>query len=310
MTQHAILNPPIPNTVRDRFVWGNLHGASLGLALSALLEKSKVPVLIVAPDTLTSSRLEYELRFFHQSQNIIHFPDWETLPYDQFSPHQDIISERLASLHQIPHLQQGAIITSISTLMHRLAPREFLEGHTFLLKEKDTFDIESACLRLTKVGYQRVDQVREHGEFAVRGSIVDLFPMGVDAPFRIDLFDDEIDSIRTFSPENQRTLDKVEQIQLLPANEFPLNAQSIELFRQAWRQAFSGNPLNCATYSDVTEGICTPGIEYYLPFFFKETATLFDYLPNNCLIIQLGETFKKAEEFWHEAQTRYQQRRY
>ncbi len=310
MTNQNVFSPPIPTKQGERLVWGNLYGASIGLALSSLLETIQAPVLIVAPDTLSSSRLEYELRFFNQDQPIVHFPDWETLPYDQFSPHQDIISERLAALYHIPQMKQGAIITSISTLMHRLAPRETLEGHTFLVKEKDKFDIHSARLRFEKTGYRCVEQVREHGEFAVRGSIIDLFPMGAESPFRIDLLDDEIDSIRTFFPDTQRTLEKVAEIQMLPANEFPLNDASIERFRQAWRQEFSGNPLNCPMYQDITEGISTPGIGYYLPFFFQETQTLFDYLPTNCVIIQIGEIFKKSEEFWHEIQTRYEQRRH
>ncbi len=304
------LHPPLPQKMGQHIRWGNLYGASTGLALSTAISQSATPVIIITPDTFTATRLEYELRFFHHEQPIIHFPDWETLPYDQFSPHQDIISERIAALYKIPHLQKGAVITSISTLMQRLSPRAYLEGNTFLLNTGEKFDLHVARSRLSNAGYRAVDQVREHGEFAVRGSIIDLFPMGSDTPYRIDLFDDIIDSIRTFSPETQRTLEKTEKIQLLPAKEFPLTDEAIDHFREAWRAEFTGNPLNCPLYQDITEGIATPGIEYFLPLFFNESQTFFDYLPENSLLIQIGDIHKKTEEYWHEIQSRYEQRRY
>jgi transcription-repair coupling factor (superfamily II helicase) len=304
------LQPPIPDAARQKIVWSNLQGAGAGLALSAVVAAGKQPVLIVTPDTLTATRLEYELQFFHPGQPIVHFPDWETLPYDQFSPHQDIISERLAALYKMPAQTQGAIVTPISTLLQRLPPRDYLDANTFLLNKGDKFDLHGARQRLTKAGYRAVDQVREHGEFAVRGSIIDLFPMGSDTPFRLDLFDDEIESIRTFSTENQRSLETLPNIQILPAKEFPLNDSAIERFRQAWRERFTGNPLNSPIYQDITEGICTPGIEYYLPLFYETTETLLDYLPANTLIVQFGDTHAKAEEFWREITTRYEQRRY
>lgn len=263
------LHPPIPDPSKQRLVWGNLSGASMGLALSSLVTESQQPIVIITADSLTAMRLEYEIPFFQkQSLPVIHLPDWETLPYDHFSPHQDIISNRLSALNQIPYLEQGVIITPVTTLMHRLTPRDFLEGNLFLLKKGDKLNIDTTRLRLEKAGYHCVNQVKEHGEFAVRGSIVDLFPMGSEWPYRIDLFDDEIDSIRTFSPETQRSSDKVDKIEMLPAKEFPLHDDAIEFFRQNWRSQFTGNPLNCPVYQDITEGICTPGIEYYLPLFF------------------------------------------
>jgi transcription-repair coupling factor (superfamily II helicase) len=310
MTTANPIFPPIPSSQGTIMHWGNLHGASIGLALSAIITEHKLPVVVIAPDTLAATRLEYELRFFHQAENIIHFPDWETLPYDQFSPHQDIISERLAALAKIPDLKQGAIVTPITTLMQRIAPRDYLEGNTFILHKGQQFDLQAARERLTRAGYRYVPQVREHGEFAVRGSIIDLFPMGSDEPFRIDLFDNEIDSIRIFSTETQRSMAAVDNIELLPAKEFPLDESAIERFRQAFRQQFSGNPLNAMIYQDVSEGICPPGIEYYLPFFFEKTQTLFDYFPANSLIIQLGDIPQKADEFWQEIQMRYEQRRH
>ncbi|MFZ2314282.1 MAG: transcription-repair coupling factor [Gammaproteobacteria bacterium] len=311
MPINDIFHPTLPTNPGEKKYWSNLLGASLGLSISNALANTQQPVLIIAPDNLTVAHLLEELQFFgNREEHLIHFPDWETLPYDHFSPHQDIISERLAALHRIPYLQQGAIITTASTLMHRLPPRTFLDGHSFLLKTGDQLNIDILRTNLTRAGYHAVSQVREHGEYAVRGSIIDLFPMGSTTPFRLDLFDNEIDTIRLFSPESQRSLDKIEEIRLLPAKEFPLTEEAIELFRQHWRGQFSGNPLTQPIYQDITEGICTPGIEYYLPFFFEETATLFDYLPTNTIIINLGHTPTKAAEFWQEIKNRYEQHKY
>lgn len=305
------LDPPFSKQTKGRFIWGNLNGASSGLCISSLAKQCERPVILIAADSLTASRLGNELQFFYTERadkTLMDFPDWETLPYDQFSPHQDIISNRLTALHTIPDLLNGIVITSITTLMHRVMPREFLEKNIFLLNAGERLTIEATRLRLEKAGYRAVEQVREHGEFAVRGSIIDLFPMGSSLPFRIDLFDNEIDSIRTFSPDTQRTIDKTDKIALLPAKEFPLTEEAIELFRQQWRRQFSGNPLNCPVYHDISDGICAPGIEYYFPFFFNKTNTLFDYFPANSVILTVGDVHAKAEEFWQEIQTRYEQR--
>ncbi|MCC2666384.1 MAG: transcription-repair coupling factor [Gammaproteobacteria bacterium] len=296
-----------------RFSWGNLWGASRGLALHSVIVRNKQLVVIITPDTRTAIRLQEELEFFNAIQDrlpIIHFPDWETLPYDPFSPHQDIVSSRLSALNTIPTLSQGAIIIPIATVMQRLAPRDFLDSAIFSLKKGDKLNINSARQRFEKAGYYCVEQVCRHGEFAVRGAIVDLFPMGCDLPYRLDLFDDEIDSIRTFSPDTQRSLEKVNYIALLPAKEFPLNEKAIELFRQQWRSQFNSHPLNCPIYNDMSEGICSPGIEYYLPLFFEsqKTASLFDYLPQNSVMITIGDVHDKAVEFWKEIQERYEQR--
>lgn len=308
MSLADIFNPPAPLDAGQSSIWKNLYGASLGLALSNLINTKKQPLLIVAPDSLTVAKLQEELHFFSNSAEFTAiFPDWETLPYDHFSPHQDIISERLTALNRIPTMQHGAILTTVATLLQRLSPRDYLDAHSFLLKTGDKLNIEQLRTRLTHAGYQSVSQVREHGEFAIRGSIIDLYPMGSTTPFRIDLFDDEVDSIRLFSTDTQRSLDKVNDITLLPAKEFPLTTASIDYFRHAWREQFGGNPLKCPTYQDISEGICAPGIEYYLPLFFKETATLFDYLPKNTLIITLGDIDAKANDVWHEINMRYNQ---
>src|SRR3990167_3322976 len=265
-----VFYPPVPQQPGQSFIYKNLHGASLGLALSNVIASNNQPILIVAPDSLAVTRLIEELHFFSgQTDQALIFPDWETLPYDHFSPHQDIISERLTALHRIPSMTNGGIITTVSTLMQHVSPRDYLDAHSFLLKIGDKLNIDNLRARLTHAGYIAVSQVREHGEFAIRGSIIDLFPMGSKTPYRIDLFDDVVDSIRLFSTETQRSLEKINDIRLLPAKEFPLTDEAIEHFRHEWRDQFGGNPLKCPTYQDISEGICSPGIEYYLPLFFK-----------------------------------------
>jgi transcription-repair coupling factor (superfamily II helicase) len=311
MQNTDIFHPPLPKDPGDSLVWTNLHGASTGLVLGMAIAQTKRPLLIIAPDSLYVSHLIDELHFFSgQTEDFVHFPDWETLPYDHFSPHQDIISERLTALYRLPSMQKGAIITTISTLMHRLPPKDYLDGYSFLLKTGDKLNIDILRTRLTNAGYHSVSQVREHGEFAIRGSIIDLFPMGTKTPFRIDLFDDEVDSIRLFSPDTQRSTEKIPSIRLLPAKEFPLTEDAIEHFRQTWRSQFSGNPLKSPIYQDISEGICSPGIEYYLPFFFDNTVTLFDYLPEHTLIVTIGDREAKEREFWQEIASRYEQARF
>lgn len=311
MQKSDIFHPPLPKGSGDVSIWNNLHGASIGLSLSSLILENKRPILIIAPDNLYVSHLIEELEFFTGSHHhTLVFPDWETLPYDHFSPHQDIISERLAALYRFPNLKQGAVITTVATIMQRLAPHDFLNQNSFLLKLDDILDLSAFKTRLTEAGYHHVSQVREHGEFAIRGSIIDLYPMGGGTPYRIDLFDNEIETIRLFSPDTQLSLEKINEIRMLPAKEFPLTEEAIEHFRQAWRRQFSGNPLKSAMYQDITEGICSPGIEYYLPLFFEKTETLFDYLPKDTLIVTIGDTQTKAEEFWQEISLRYEQGRH
>lgn len=301
----------MPDNSNKHLSWHLPHGASAALALNNAMTQSKRPLLVCAPDSLTAAHLLDELTFFGGGkQNILHFPDWETLPYDHFSPHQDIISARLSALYHLPAMQHGMIITTVSTLMQRVPPAEHLNAHTFLLKTGDTLNPDQLRTRLTEASYHHVSQVREHGEFAIRGSIIDIYPMGSSEPFRIDLFDNEIDSIRHFSPDTQRSGDKIETINLLPAREFPMTEAGIDKFRQAFRTEFSGNPLKSSLYQDVSEGICPPGIEYYLPFFFAETATLFDYLPTDTLLVTMQNTHEKAQECWHEIQSRYELCRY
>lgn len=311
-TQNAnIFNPPLPQNGHS-YVWRNLHGSSIGLALASAISQANYPLLIVVPDNLFASRLLDDFQFFapKDQHSIMLFPDWETLPYDYFSPHQDIISERLATLFRLMSIRNGAVIVTISTLLHRLAPRDYLEGQGFFLKVGDQLNIDILKTRLIKANYRHVNQVKEHGEFAIRGSIIDLFPMGSQTPFRIDLFDKEIDSIRIFAIETQRSTEKVQEIHLLPGREFPMNEQAIEFFRQQWRSHFVGNPLHCPVYQDISEGLNSPGIEYYLPLFFDKTNSLFDYLPSDTCVVTIGNISLKIAEFWQEISSRYEQGRF
>ncbi|MGY8830475.1 MAG: transcription-repair coupling factor, partial [Pseudomonadales bacterium] len=209
---------------------------------------------------------------------VLHFPDWETLPYDLFSPHQDIISQRIAALYRLPELKHGVLVVPITTALHRLAPKRFLLGSSLVMQVSQQLDVNQMRGNLEAAGYRCVDTVYEHGEFAVRGALIDLFPMGSSQPYRIDLFDDEIETLRTFDPETQRSIDKVESIKLLPAREFPLEKKAVTDFRGRFRERFDVDFRRCPIYQDLSTGITPAGIEYYLPLFFEETATLFDYL--------------------------------
>lgn len=304
-----LLQPVLPSPTKAQHRAGQLYGSAQGLLLAQAAKQHDGPLLVVTDDVISAQRLEQEIRFYLGSSTlpVLHFPDWETLPYDSFSPHQDIVSERLKTLHRLPEFKQGVLLVPVATLMQRIAPREFLDGNHLELKVGDQFDIEAWRLRLEKSGYRNVSQVIEHGEFAVRGAIIDLFPMGSRQPYRIDLFDDEIDTLRTFDPETQRSVDSIDQIQLLPAREFPLNDTSIALFRKQFRHFFDGDPQRSLIYREVSAGNVPGGIEFYLPLFFEQTACLTDYLPDTTLVVQLNDTLHAAEQFWQEIQSRYRQ---
>lgn len=267
------------------------------------------PVLVIAPNISLISQLEQELQFFAGDANltILTFPDWETLPYDHFSPHQDIISQRLLTLYKLLSLKKGIVLVSINTIMHRIAPRDYIAKHSFILHVHEDLAPEQLAEDLTNKNYHRVNQVIQHGEFAVRGSIIDVFPMGSALPFRIDFFDDSVDSIREFDPETQKSSQTLDEIMLLPAREYPLNKQGITHFQQNWPNFFRRELSNCPLYQNIMSGISFPGIEYYLPLFFGQTRTLFNYLPKNSLIIKIGELNQPAEIFWQEINARYDQ---
>lgn len=304
----------LPSKIDVKQTWGQLYGSSLSLALAEYCHQTTGVKLLVAPDNLAASQLLEELKFFlaneNNQQEILLFPDWETLPYDRFSPHQDIISERLLTLSRLQQTTNAIVITAASTLMHRLCPPAFITKHGLVLAEGQTIHIEQFRQQLEQAGYHCVNKVLEHGEFAVRGAIIDLYPMGSTLPFRIELFDDTVDSLRLFDPENQLTIERIDRIQVLPAREFPLNEQSIALFRRNFRELFSGNPSQCPIYDSVSNGQFPSGIEYYLPLFFDETATFFDYLPVEASLCLIEAIPEQAEQFWRELNTRYEQRNY
>jgi len=306
-----VLSYPATN---KKQTWGQLPGCSLPLALADYCQQQAGISLLVAPDNLSAGQLLNELRFFLAptpgAPELLFFPDWETLPYDQFSPHQDIISERLATLSRLQHSKNAIVISSVSTLMHRLCPPSFLHQHAFVLKQGQTLDLQVFRDRLQQAGYRNVNKVLEHGEYALRGAIIDVFPMGSSIPFRIELFDDEIDSLRQFDTETQRTIAKIDHIELLPAREFPLNETSITLFRRNFREQFSGNPGLSPIYEAVTEGQYPAGIEYYLPLFFEQAVTIFDYLPAQARIALIEDIPAQGETFWHELVQRHDQRAY
>jgi len=305
-------HPALPRHADTALHWGGLHGASSALAVVNAASQHTGLTLAMVPDGQTALRLEAELRFFAGANgpDILVFPDWETLPYDVFSPHQDIISQRLATLYRLPAQRRGLLLVPVATLIQRLAPRAYLDGHSLLLRVGETLDQDALRRRLEAAGYACVSQVTEHGDFAVRGAIIDLFPMGAAQPYRIDLFDDEVESIRTFEPETQRSIAKVETVELLPAREFALDKAAITQFRQAFRSRFEGDPQRSLIYREVSNGSAPGGIEYYLPLFFEQTETLFDYLPPSALIIQFEGAQVALTAFWTQVQERYDQRRH
>ncbi len=310
MTENSTFSPTLPTSPKGHLCWTGLRGSSRGLALARAAESADGPLVLLVPDSRSATVLEDEIRFFLSADSlpVLHFPDWETLPYDLFSPHQDIISERLASLCRLPNLKRGILLVTVATAMLRLCPRSYLDANAFLLGVGERLDIDAFRQRLEAVGYRCVSQVMEHGEFAVRGSLIDLYPMGSEIPYRIDLFDDEVDSIRGFDPENQRSSEKLDNLQLLPAREFPLNEEGIAGFRSRWRAGFSGDPMGHTVYREVSAGVAPAGIEYFLPLFFECSESLFDYLPANSIMVSLEHSDDAARLCWQELEERHEQR--
>ncbi len=305
------LVPVLPPDHRQALNWDRLHGASPALVIAAAAARYRGLVLAVAPDSQIALRLEMELRVFGGADlEILAFPDWETLPYDVFSPHQDILSQRLATLYRLPRRRRGVLVVPVATLMQRLAPRDYLDRYALMLTVGERLDRDTFRRRLEAAGYISVSQVAEHGEFATRGAILDLFPMGGARPYRIELFDDEVESIRDFDPETQLSVAKVERIELLPAREFALDPETIARFRQSWRRQFEGDPRRGPVYREVSAGHAPGGIEYYLPLFFEQTATLFDYLPESTLAIRLEGVAAAMAAFQEQIMDRYEQRRH
>jgi len=299
----------------ERRVLGHLSGCGIGFTLATLIEQHAGVVLAIVPDFLMAAALEAELSFFlrkdtEHSIPILSFPDWETLPYDTFSPHQDIISERLSTLYQLQCLKRGVLVVPIQTLMYRLCPKEYLIQNALVISKGDTIELDALRMTFLSNGYRCTSQVMEHGEFAVRGSILDLFPMGTEVPYRLDLLDNEIETIRAFDVETQRSLNKVDQLRLLPAKEFPLTKAAISTFRTRWRDQFEGDPQCCTIYLDVTEGHASPGLEYYLPLFFERLSNLFEYCPSDSLIVPIEMNEALVTQWLLQVKMRYEQYRH
>ncbi|HEX7030510.1 MAG TPA: transcription-repair coupling factor [Gammaproteobacteria bacterium] len=305
-----LLKPELPaNGQATR--WGQLYGAAPALAIAEAAQRDERPLLVICSGAQSAERLEAELAFLLEGANlpVFPFPDWETLPYDVFSPHQDIVSRRLATLNRLEGMKRGVVVATAGALLNRLAPRSWLDGASFVMDVGEQLDVEALSLRLENSGYARVSQVMEHGEFAVRGSLIDIFPMGSPLPFRIDLFDDEIDSIRSFDPETQLSKEKLDNIRLLPAREFPLHKDAIRDFRTRYRARFEGDPARSQIYKSVSDGIAPAGIEYYLPLFFEQTSSLFDYLPKNTVICEFDTVADAFEDARTQIEDRFEQRR-
>jgi transcription-repair coupling factor (superfamily II helicase) len=289
-------------------VWSHLLGSSRGLAIAQAARLHPGPLLVVCQDARSVQHLDDELRFYlgeNSTVPLLPFPDWESLPYDAFSPHPDIISERLLTLYRLPELKQGIVLVAATTLQHRLVPAAYVSGHTFLLETGQTLEIDIFRARLSQAGYHAVAQVVEPGEYAIRGGLVDVYPVGATMPYRLDLFGDTIESIRVFDPDTQRSGDRLTAMRLLPAREAPLNAEAIQRFRQSYRVEFEGDPQKSTLYREVSKGAAPAGIEYYLPLFFETTATLFDYLPDSTLCVLEDGLTNSTETFWRDTGERY-----
>lgn len=289
----------------QRFTQPMPHGSGDAALLAALAQQPMGRMLtILCAQPADAQRLLVELKFFAPTLRVHQFPDWETLPYDTFSPHQDLISERLATLYQVTQGECDVLLVPASTALYRLAPTAYLAAHTFFFKQGEVLHEAHLRTQLTTAGYSLVSQVMSPGEYSVRGGLIDLFPMGSSLPYRLDLMGDEIESIRTFDPDSQRSLFPTKEVRLLPGREFPLDEASRTAFRGRWRETFEGDPSRTTVYKDIGHGIPSAGIEYYLPLFFEQTATLFDYLPETTQLVLHGDAETTIQRFLQDAQQR------
>ncbi|MDC9592247.1 transcription-repair coupling factor [Xenorhabdus sp. IM139775] len=298
----------LPERRGDTRYLGHLTGAACAVECAEIIDRHSGPILLVTRDMQNALRLRDEIQqFTHAPINTM--SDWETLPYDSFSPHQEIISNRLSTLYHLPFMTKGALILPVNTLMQRVCPHAYLKGHALIMHKGQRLSRDKLRTELEQAGYRSVEQVLEHGEFATRGALFDLFPMGSESPYRIDFFDDEIDSLRTFDVDTQRTLAEVEKISLLPAHEFPTDQAAIELFRRQWREQFEVRRDAEHVYQQVSKKMLPAGIEYWQPLFFEQPLpAIFDYLPENTLLITQNLT-TAAERFWQDAKQRFERRK-
>ncbi|HUH31847.1 MAG TPA: transcription-repair coupling factor [Rhodanobacter sp.] len=300
--------PALPTTPKQRRYWTPPYGSARALLVAEAARAHSGLLVAVTRDTLRARALEAELKIFTGGLPVLHFPDWETLPYEAFSPHPEVVSQRIATLYRLPAVSRGVLVVPIATLMQRIAPRSHITGVGLVLDKGQKFDIAAEQRRLEASGYRHVPQVNEPGDFAVRGALVDIFPMGTDEPYRVELLDDEIESIRSFDPETQRSQQQVTHVELLPAHEFPLTDEAAKTFRSNLRERFPIDTRRCPLYQDMKEGVTPGGIEYYLPLFFQQTATLFDYLADDALFVLCEGAAEAADQFWAQTAERYDQR--
>ena len=297
----------LPARAADTRQLGEMTGAACAVETASIIEHHDGPVILVTRDMQNALRLRDEIRQF-TALPAETLADWETLPYDSFSPHQEIISNRLSTLYRLPTLEKGALILPVNTLMQKVCPPEFLTSHALVMAKGEKLSRDKLREELVQGGYRSVEQVLEHGEFAIRGALLDLFPMGSELPFRIDFFDDEIDSLRTFDVDTQRTLDEVDAINLLPAHEFPTDKEAIELFRSQWRETFEVRRDPEHIYQQVSKGTLPAGIEYWQPLFFTAPLVpLFNYLPDNTLLVTQNLQ-ESADRFRRDVQQRFESR--
>jgi transcription-repair coupling factor (superfamily II helicase) len=307
----SLLNPPLPTAATPRLEWRQLYGSAAALALAEATRADARLYVVIADAARELEHFSAELRFFAGDElALLRLPDWEVLPYDLFSPHPDITSERLKTLYELPYLRRGCLIVAADTLMQRLPPRDYVQGRAFELKRGQSLALEPFRQRLVEAGYASVSQVVSPGEFAVRGSLLDVFPMGSATPLRIDLFDEEIEAIRRFDPETQRSLDALDEVRLLPAREVPLDQSAIREFRRRYRTRFEGDPNKSAIYRGVSEGLTPAGVEFYQPLFFDRLSTLFDYLPANAVVVHDVALPQALLRAWADIEARYEDRRH
>lgn len=302
MPTFSLLEPPTPQGTRDTLFWTSPPGSAAALALARAARHA--PLLVITPSTASAQRLEQTLAFYSDVP-VLPFPDWETLPYDSFSPHQDIVSARLRTLRKLQGGVHGIVLVPINTLMQRLPPVDYIAGRVLTLAAGDTLDREPLREALTRAGYRAVETVFEPGEYAMRGALIDLYAMGMEQPIRIDLFDDEIDTLRYFDPGSQRSSEKVERVELLPAHEYSLSRSAIACFREQFETLFDVDPRQCPLYNDALKAIPSPGLEQYLPLFFEQTASLFEHLTDATHVALLPGVFNAAEQHWNAIEARY-----
>ncbi|RDZ27850.1 transcription-repair coupling factor [Lysobacter silvisoli] len=314
MPSTQLPTPPLPKAGQQRAWWrAPASPSALALHLAAAAAAHTGPLLAITRDNHSAHQLEADLRTLigdDAALPVLPFPDWETLPYDQFSPHPDIVSQRLAALHRLPALERGIVVVPVQTLLQRLAPLRHVVGGSFDVRVGQRLNLDAEQRRLESAGYRHVPQVLDPGDFAVRGGLLDVYPMGATSPFRVELLDDEIDTIRAFDPESQRSLDKIEAVRLLPGREVPLDEASLKRALDALRDRFDLDTRRSGLYQDLKAGLAPAGIEYYLPLFFAETATLFDYLDERALPVLGDGALEAAEQFWTHTGERYEQRRH